>query len=527
MEELSRRHTINNPYAVRRSEVFMDEIPPNLVEGIALARIPDGGMVSGKVGDEDVLLARCGDDVFAVGAKCSHYGANLAKGLLVDDQIRCPWHHACFSLRTGKVLRRPALEPLVCWEVERRDDNVFVRQKQPLPRQNNVRSKQASDQTPGMVVIVGGGAAGLSAADTLRREGYDGALTMISADVSPPYDRPNLSKDYLAGDASDDWIALRPESYYREHRIELLLDTRVTAIDVAQCSLQLDDGAAKKYDRLLIATGAEPIQLAIPGAHSSQVHYLRTYADSRALIQKAAAARNVLVLGSSFIGLEVAAALRARGLTVDVVAQERQPLAKLFGPEVSTLVQNLHESKGVTFHLDDTIAHVEERTVTLKSGIRLEADLIVLGVGVRPDTRLAEQAGLTVDDGVVVDEYLETSQQGVFAAGDIARWPDAHSGERIRVEHWVVAGRQGQTAARNMMGARERFDAIPFFWTHQFDLTLDYIGHADKWDRLHIEGSLDAKDCTLSYYQGDRVAAVLTIGRDLQSLRSEAALERD
>ena len=276
---------------------------------------------------------------------------------------------------------------------------------------------------------------------------------------------------------------------------------------------------------MLIATGAEPVRLDIPGATASQLYYLRTFTDSRAIVARAASAKTVVVVGSSFIGLEVAASLRAREIAVHVVAPEAQPLERVMGPEVGRAIRQLHEEHGVIFHSGRTIGRVDGRVVTLSDGRQLDADCLVLGVGVRPAIGLAEQAGLTTDRGIVVNEYLETSTPGVFAAGDVARWPDPHSGERIRVEHWVVAERQGQTAARNMLGYREPFDAVPFFWSQHYDVTINYVGHAERWDQIDVEGSLEEHDCAVRYKRGGRTLAAATIARDLLSLQIEAAME--
>jgi apoptosis-inducing factor 3 len=480
----------------------------------------------GRVAGEDVLLARAGDDLFAVGAHCTHYHGPLVDGLVVGDTVRCPWHHACFSLRSGEALRAPALDPIACWRVERRGEMAFVREKLPEPRPSPAVSTQAR-QTPSSVVIVGGGGAGLAAADMLRREGYAGPITMISADDSPPCDRPNLSKDYLAGHAQDDWIPLRPPEYYEERRIELLLGSRVSSVDVSARQVLLEGGPRRPFGALLIATGADPVRLPIPGADGAQVHYLRSFADSRALVDKARAARHVVVVGASFIGLEVAASLRGRGIDVDVVAPERVPLERVMGPDVGRFIQTLHEAQGVVFHLGQTVTRVDGRTIALSGGTTLDADFVVMGVGVGPAIALAEKAGLALDRGIAVNEYLETTAPGVFAAGDVARWPDPRSGERIRVEHWVVAERQGQVAARNMLGYRERFDAVPFFWSQHYDITINYVGHAEQWDAVQIDGALEAHDCSVTYKRGDRRLAVATIARDGASLQAELAMERE
>jgi apoptosis-inducing factor 3 len=502
-----------------------DAPKPNFRSGFPIHDLPEGGMALGQVDGEDVILVRRADEFFAVGAHCTHYHGPLSDGLIVGDTVRCPWHHACFSLRSGEALRAPALDSIDCWQVERVADKLYVREKTAQPAPKPSLNSANPPGWPSSVVIIGGGAAGLAAADMLRHEGYTSPLTLISADDSPPYDRPNLSKDFLAGTASDDWIPLRSPGYYTDRRIELVLNSRVTSLDVLQKRVQLENGKTYPYGALLLATGADPVRLPIEGAKDSQIHYLRTFTDSRAIVSRAGAAKRVVVVGASFIGLEVAASLRARGIDVDVVAPDKQPLERVMGTEVGRFIRGVHEANGVVFHLGETVSRVDGRAVRLSSGTLVDADFVVLGVGVRPSLTLAERAGLTIDRGVAVNEYLETSAPGVFAAGDVARWPDSHSGERIRVEHWVVAERQGQVAAKNILGHREKFDAVPFFWSQHYDVVINYVGHAERWDAIEIEGSLEARDCAVFYKRAKRTLAVATISRDLQSLKYEAAME--
>ena len=496
---------------------------PDFTQGVPLSAVADGAMLLGHAHGEAVLIARRGDELFAIGALCSHAGAPLTDGLLVSDTVRCPWHHACFSLRTGEALRAPALSAVSHWRVELRDGNVYVQEK--LLRTGQHVPPVAS-HLPRGVVIVGGGAAGNAAAEMLRQEGYAGRITLLSADESGPCDRPNLSKDYLAGTATEASNALRPAEFYIEQDIDLVLNMRVAAIDTTSRHVVVMDGSSYAYDALLLATGAVPIRLEVPGADLPHVHYLRTLADSRALVTQALTSKRAVVIGSSFIGLEVAASLRARGIDVQVVGREAVLMEKILGAEVGNFMRKLHEAHGVIFHLGTTATLIDAHNVTLENGEILQADLVVVGIGVRPAISLAEQAGLAIDRGVTVNEYLETSIPGIFAAGDIARWPDALSGQRIRVEHWVVAERQGQTAARNMLGRRERFNAIPFFWTRQYDFGISYVGHAEHWDTAEIEGKLDAQDCTITYRQGDTKLAVATVQRDLDGLRAEVEFEK-
>ncbi|HEY3642534.1 MAG TPA: FAD-dependent oxidoreductase [Xanthobacteraceae bacterium] len=509
------------------SEAQSNPPGPDLTSGISVNDIPDGRMVLGHVGEDPVLLARRGEEFFAIGATCSHYGGPLAEGLMVEDTVRCPWHHACFSLRTGEALRAPALSPLACWAIVRRDDKLFVRNKRATPAPRRHLGAPSGAASPGKIVIVGGGAAGFAAAEKLRREQWQGSIVMLSDDEAAPVDRPNLSKDYLAGNAPEDWVPLRPDSYYAENGIELRLKAKVTDIDVRARKVALADGDSVPYDRLLLAAGAEPVHLAIPGADLPHVRVLRSLADCRAIIALAAKSRQVVVLGASFIGLEVAAALRARKLEVHVVAPDKRPMERILGPQIGDFVRALHEQHGVVFHLEETASAIEGNQIMLKSGRTLNADLVVAGIGVRPRTQLAEKAGLALDRGVLVDAYLTTSVPEIFAAGDIARWPDPHCGENIRVEHWVVAERQGQTAALNMVGARQPFAAVPFFWSQHYDVPINYVGHAEQWDDLALDGDVAARDCLVSYKRKGRVLAVASIYRDLESLKAELAMEQN
>jgi NADPH-dependent 2,4-dienoyl-CoA reductase/sulfur reductase-like enzyme/nitrite reductase/ring-hydroxylating ferredoxin subunit len=492
---------------------------PDLSQGISTADLADGGQVVGHTGGEAVLVVRRGDEIFAVGATCTHYGGPLGEGLVVHDTVRCPWHHACFSLRTGEAVRAPALNPISSYRVDREGDKLFVRDKMDL-------APQRTASGPDPVVIVGAGAAGNAVAETLRKEGYGGRIVLIGPEPDLPYDRPNLSKDYLAGNAPEEWIPLRPRDFYDERRIELLLGTPVTAIDPQAKTVTLKDGRTLGWGALVLATGAEPIRLQIPGFDLPHVHLLRSLADSRAIIEKAKSAKRAVVLGASFIGLEAAAALRTRGLEVTVAAPEDRPLGRVMGPDLGDFIRGLHEEHGVVFKLGTKPAAITASEVRLDNGESLPADLVVAGIGVRPRVALAEAAGLAVDNGVLVDERLRTSAPGIWAVGDIARWPDPHSGERIRVEHWVVAERQGQAAARSILGNEERFEAVPFFWSQHYDVSINYVGHAVKWDSADLDGSPAERNATVTFKTAGRVAAVATIFRDKESLEAELAMER-
>jgi NADPH-dependent 2,4-dienoyl-CoA reductase/sulfur reductase-like enzyme/nitrite reductase/ring-hydroxylating ferredoxin subunit len=498
---------------------------PDFVVGIESSELPQSGTLLGHAQGEPVLLVRPAgsDEVFAVSPTCTHYGGPLAEGLLEGHCLHCPWHHARFDVRTGDAVAAPALTALGRWRVERRGPRIVVAGKAgPAAAAPPARS-------PSSVVIVGAGAAGNAAAEMLRREGYLGPVTLIGGEPTRPVDRPNLSKDYLAGTAPEDWVPLRGEDFYGEQDIELVLGTRVTSLDTNSRRVALADGTHREYEALLLATGADPVRLAVPGADAPHVFTLRSLADSRAIIARATApgVARAVVIGASFIGLEAAAALRARGLKVCVVGPEARPLERVLGKELGDFVRTLHESHGVHFHLGRTATAIEADAVLLDDGSRARADLVVVGIGVRPALALAEQAGLKLDRGVLVNEFLETSARGVYAAGDIARYLDPRTGRSQRIEHWVVAERQGQTAARNMLGRRERFGAVPFFWSQHYDVAISYVGHAEGWDDLRVSGRVADGNCLVSYVSKGRIDAVATIGRDLDSLRAEVLFERD
>jgi NADPH-dependent 2,4-dienoyl-CoA reductase/sulfur reductase-like enzyme/nitrite reductase/ring-hydroxylating ferredoxin subunit len=495
------------------------DLGPDLARGIPPSDLKEGAMLAGHVGDDKVLVVRRGGMVSALAAECTHYHGPLAEGLVVGDTIRCPWHHACFSLRTGEALHAPALDPLACYAVTESGGRIVVGAKKEQP-------KPAKIGGSGRIVIIGGGAAGFAAAEMLRRRGFEGDVTMLSEDSAAPVDRPNLSKDYLAGSAPEDWVPLRGPDWYETNKVTLRLKAEVTAFDPAAKTVTLADGGSLPYDKLLLATGAEPVKLPIPGADLPHVHVLRSFDDSRRIVAAAKDAKRAVVIGASFIGLEVAASLRARELEVHVVAPEKRPLEKVFGPELGDFVKRLHEEHGVVFHLEDTATAIAARQVTLKSGKTLDADLVVVGVGVRPRLALAEKAGLAIDKGVRVDQYLMTSAPDVYAAGDVARWPDAYTGAQIRVEHWVVAERQGQTAALNMLGEKTPHRAVPFFWSQHYDVPINYVGHAEGWDAIEIDGDVMKRDCLVRYRKGGKVMAIASIYRDKQCLEVAAEMER-
>ena len=494
---------------------------PDLTQGVPLSDVPDAGMLVGQAAGEPVLLIRRGEEVWAIAAACGHWGAPLADGIVVDCQVRCPWHHAWFDARTGEAVGPPSPRDIATWEVLRQGDRVRVGAK----RAAGV-SARTSRGGPSSVVMVGAGGAADMAAATLRREGYRGPITLIGRDAEPvPMDRPNLSKDFLSGVAPEAWLPVRTTAFYPEHDLELVTGVEATRLDPAGHRVTLADGRTLEYGALLLATGASPIRLDLPGASLPHVFTLRTLPETRGILSHVTTGKHAVVVGASFIGLEAAASLRARGMEVSVVGPESVPLERILGPELGNFVCALHEEHGVKFHLGRKPAAISADSVTLDDGSVLPAQLVVMGVGVRPNTALAEAAGLKVDKGVVVDEFLKTSAPDVYAAGDIARYPVP--GGTQRIEHWVVAQQQGEVAARNMLGRSERYRSVPFFWSSHYDVQINYSGHAEHWDQIEVAGSIADRNAVVAYRDGGRITAITTIYRDRDSLLAEEAFARD
>jgi NADPH-dependent 2,4-dienoyl-CoA reductase/sulfur reductase-like enzyme len=373
------------------------------------------------------------------------------------------------------------------------------------------------------MTIIGGGAAGFAAADAIRKFGWQGGLTIFSDESHQPYDRTLLTKDYLEGAFGDDRLPIARHSL-ADLGVDFEGGASVKQIEPGTKRLRLANGDVRPYEKLLLATGATPRRLDVPGGELPHVMVLRSLQDWQRILAKATSGARVAVVGGSFIAMEAAASLCGRGLPLDVIAPEEHPLEKVFGRELSDLVLEAHARKGVRLHLSAKVARIEDRQVVLVGGERIDADIVVVGIGVEPRVQLAEAAGLALDRGVLVDSRLQTSDPDIFAAGDIARWPHPRTGENIRVEHWVVAERQGQVAVANMLGRDEAFTVVPFFWTKHFDLSIRYVGHAETWDETLVEGDL-AHRGLVRFRRAGRDIAVATVERDKDSLGAELTME--
>lgn len=488
-------------------------------QGLASDAVGDQIPAIGHVDGKPVIVLRTSAGLRAVGGRCTHYGGPLGDGWFDGEQIHCPWHHAIFDIETGEAVAAPALNQIPTYQATERDGRVYV--TGPVEALVVARTPVSN---PESVVIVGAGAAGAVAAETLRRFGYTNPITLIGQE--PPVDRPNLSKDYLAGTAPEEWMPLRSPDFYNKHDIELMVDRQVVRIDPTERKIDLDDGNRISYGALLLAPGAEPRRLSLQGGDLPHVHYLRSFEDSRRIIGSLDGATHAAIIGAGFIGLEVAASLRHRGLVVSVIDPETTPLTRVLGDTLAHFVRKLHEEKGVVFHLGRTVAEIRPAQVMLDDGSTIPAGLVVIGIGVIPRVELAEEAGLAVDAGIVVDDRLRTSDPHIWAAGDVARYPDHRAGQ-VRVEHWVLAERQGQTAARNMLGHDVAFDDPPFFWSQHYDVPINVTGHTAGFEEEVVVGSARDRDVLVGFRKAGRIQAVASIYRDLDSLKAERALAID
>jgi apoptosis-inducing factor 3 len=496
-----------------------------------LSELKAGEMKQVNAGGTDVLLARVGDECFAVGAHCTHYGAPLVDGFLSGERIVCPWHHACFNVKTGGLAEPPAFDALPRFDVRIAAEQIFIVLPEDATDRRVPEMTKRSAGDGRQFVILGGGAAGFMAAQTLREEGFEGRVILITRENRPPYDRPNLSKDYLQGHAEPEWTPLRSDDFFAEHDIEVWGEKVAEKVDASAKLITFDDGATLEYDALLIATGGEPRKLPFQTDEQENVFVLRSFADSDAIVAAAEKGKQVVVIGASFIGMEAASSLKARGCEVTVVAPDETPFLKILGKEIGKLYQRTHESNGVKFRLGEQVKSFAGNTervesVVLESGENVHADLVVVGVGVTPATGFLEGIELHKDCGVIADEFLRIADD-VYAAGDIVHFPDTRTKEMTRIEHWRVAMQQGRAAARNMAGKQEPFAAVPFFWTRQFDETLTYVGHAKEWDRIIFDGDVHKREFLAFYVKENRILAVAGMNRDRDMAMWEERIRND
>ena len=463
-----------------------------------------------KSGDDAVFVARVDGKVYAVGNTCPHYECPLNEGMLVGHEITCKCHNARFDITTGRMVSAPSLKDLPVYPVRLEAGEIRIG---PAQKQRIAKPAGSDART---FLLVGAGAAGNAAAETLRREGFAGRIVMITSESDLPYDRPNLSKDFMSGEAKPEWMPLRSAKFYANQGIEVLTNTRVAAVDPHGKTVTSEGGGTLKFDKALLATGAVPRKPTVPGADGEACFSLRSFADARSIAEAAGGAARAVLIGSGFIGMELASSLRARGLAVDVVAPETIPFARILGDPVASYLKRRHEEKGVTFHMGTTAVDISGRkgakAVVLSDGTRLDADFVVFGLGVQPATDWLAGSGLVRGGGVPVNARLETEHPDILAAGDIAVVPNSAGGDGIRIEHWVVAERQGQHAARSMLGSSAVYEEVPFFWTRQTGISLKYAGFAREWDAIAVRGDVDKGRFLAGYYRTGALVAAASIG---------------
>ena len=502
----------------------------------SLNEIKPGELRDVDAGGTKVLLARDGDRVYATQAMCPHYGLPLSDGgTIVDGRIRCPYHMSCFRASDGIVIEPPALDGLVSFPCRvDADGRVLVtvdtaKAKQPSEPPPMPRVAATSQRT---VLVIGSGAGGYAAIQRLCELDFDGRVVMLTDDPSPlPYDRPSLSKAYLTGEKPAEKLTPRDESFFDDHAIERVRG-RAVALDATAKTVRLADGESLTYDVAILALGGTPIPLDVPGGDLARVLTLRTRVDCEQILGSLKMTKRAVVVGSSFIGMEAAAGLRQRGVDVTVVSSAATPFDSILGDKVGRLFQQLHEKEGVAFRLGTTIARCEGKArverVVLDGGETIACDLVVVGIGVEPATDWLEGAlPLAKDGGIVVDADLRVrGASDVYAVGDIAPAPDPRSGEPMRIEHWRVAQQHGRRAAGEIVGRPEPTAEAPYFWSLQYKVGLDYVGHAEDFDEVRLDGD-GADDFYAEYVKAGRVLAIASVGRTDRVMRTIDAMRND
>ena len=481
---------------------------------VVLARIDelqDGEMKAFSFGENKVLLSKIAGKFYAVGGLCPHYGASLDEGILHDGTIVCPWHHAFYDAKTGDLKEPPSLDSLPSYEVIIQGQNVVVKLPEVIPdRRVHVMTKHDPKADKRIFAIVGAGAAGNAAAQTLREDGFRGRIVMITREDSVPYDRPMLSKEYMEGAAEEESVPLRSRTFYEDHDIELMLQSKVTRVDIPNKLITFENGESLAYNAILLATGGVPKRLAIPGAELKNIFTLRSFEDSKKIVRAAQNASHVGIIGAGFIGMETAHSLTKRNLSVTVITPKEAPFQNVLGKEIGKVFQELHEKAGVRFKMGAKVIRFEGnesvQSVVLADGERIEADLVIVGVGVRPATDLLHGIDLLPDGSLAVDQFF-CAAEDVYAAGDIATFPLPHTGEKVRIEHWRTALQHGRVAGHNMAGKKAAYTSVPFFWTNQVDLYFRYVGYAKSWDDIIIQGDLASQNFIAYYVKNNKVYA--------------------
>lgn len=481
--------------------------------------LKNGQMKSYKIDDNNsVLLCRINDEYFAVGATCTHYGAPLEEGILTHDTIICPWHHACFNAKNGNLLEPPAMDALPKYEIKIDGDSIKINLPDEIQNSRKTDMVQKDSKADKRTfVILGSGASAYFAAQSMRENGFKGNIVMVTKENRSPYDRPNLSKDYLAGNAEPEWMPLRPDYFFEEYGIEIKKGENISGVNFKEKNVSFDNGEYLKYDRLLIATGCVPRKLNVPGSQLKNIFYLRSFNDTDKIIEASDNSKKAIIIGASFIAMETAHSLTKRNIKVTVVAPDEVPFKRIFGKEIGNLFKQEHEKNGTSFKLKSEVKEFKGegkvKSVLLKSGEEIEADFVIIGIGVKPATEFLARKDLLEDGSLKTDSYLQ-NKNDVFAAGDMATFPDPLSGNAIRIEHWRLAEQLGRIAGANMTGKKIKYDDVPFFWTAQAGMELRYVGFVKDWDEIIINEKISDKNFIAYYIKENKIMAAAGIDRD-------------
>ncbi len=482
--------------------------------------LKDNEMKEIVIGELTLVLIKKDGKYYAMGGKCSHVGAPLAEGLLHNHTVRCPWHQACFNILTGEQKEPPAMDDLPCFEVKIREDDVIVDIPEDAKQQIQPKMVKPSEKDKRKFIIIGGGGAGSSAAESLRINGYQGQIVIITRESLLPYDRTALSKGYLKSDDAKLYFN-RSKEFYNEYGIEVLTDREVVSVDKSTKSIVFADGSSMEYDKLLLAMGSVPRRLSVDGSDLGNIFTLRSSVDADKIKSLAVKGSKAVVIGASFIGLETSANLADRGVSVTIVAPESVPFENLLGDEIGNMYKALHEEKGNKFRLGTTVKAFDGdkivKQVILEDGEKLSADFVILGVGVVPATKFLKGIDLNPDGSVSVDNHFQVADD-IYAAGDVATFEWWFTGEKTRIEHWRLALQHGILAGSNMAGKPAEYKSIPFFWSNQVGANLKYLGYTKGWDEIIFQGSPKNKDFIAYYVKNDKISAVAAVGSTMQVL---------
>ncbi len=490
--------------------------------------LSDGGMKKVECGEKEILLVKLDGEFHALGPECSHYGAPLEEGVLNEGRIRCPWHQACFDAVSGDIEEPPALDAISDFETKVKGEDVVV----VLPEEvEYTRVTDMVSYNPGKddrtFLVLGAGSAGNAAAETLRQSGYEGRIVMVTREENLPYDRPDLSKRYLKERVKQS-PTLRSKEFYDRHDIEVLKGKEAVEVDFSDKIVVFEEGQELEYDKLLLATGGRPRRLS--GSDLDRIFTLRTVEDANRINDAAEDSTRVLIVGASFIGMETAASLKESGLSVTVVAPESTPFERTLGKEVGQMFEEMHKEKGVNFRLGQKIERFEGEekieSAVLEGGEEVKTDFVIAGIGVEPATGFLEDDDLNSDGSLSVDFNLRFKED-VYAAGDIARFPDWRTDDEIRIEHWRLAQQHGRIAAKNMTGDDADYSSIPFFWTRQFETSLQYVGYVEEWDEVIFDGDPSSRDFVGYYEKDGMILAAAGLGNSAKMVAIAELMQMD